>query len=198
MSSQAQIISIVSWWQSAWNLILRTSQAVPHQSWAFWVHLQNIFLHSSSLMFVHHETCSTKHNDTSGKEVQSCPWKHLQATTSIPKYPPTSRSLVLIFCQLQLHLHMGLTVLLSLDLHVYFFAQNWPRYWKIKMRRLLEIPAGHQMNCSSWYKPASWEPTEKRAAWLFHSSCTLGHCYCLWVFLHIQPWSLMDFFKNCQ
>ena len=137
-----------------------------------------------------------QNNDTSGKEVQSWPWKHLQATTSISKYPPTSRSFILIFCQPQLQLHMGLTVLLSLDLHVYFFAQNWPRYWKRKMRWLFEIPAGHRMDCSSWYKPALWEPTEKRAALLFHSFRTLRH-YCLHVFLHIQPWSLMDFFKNC-
>lgn len=53
------------------------------------------------------------------------------------------------FCQLQLHLHMGLTVLQSLDRHVYFFAEGCPRFWKGKTRWLFQIPAGHQKGCSS-------------------------------------------------
>lgn len=54
---------------------------------------------------------------------RNCPWKHLQPSTSIFKYSPTSRKPFLIFfSQMQLHLHMGLTILLSLDLYVYFFA----------------------------------------------------------------------------
>lgn len=154
----------------------------------FLVYLQNVFLYSSNLMFVHCETCSTKHNDTNGKEVQSCPWKHLQATTSVSKYPLTARSLILVFCQLWSHLHMGLTVLLSLDLHVHFFAQNWPRYWKRKMRWLFEIPAGHQKDCSSlWYKPSLLGAHRKEG------SIAFSHCYCLCVFLHIRLWSLMFF-----
>lgn len=58
-------------------------------------------------MFVHYETCSTKHNDSNGKEVESCPWKHLQATTSISKYPPTSRRLILFFLQTAIALTHG-------------------------------------------------------------------------------------------
>lgn len=51
------------------------------------------------------------------------------------------------FCQLQLHIHMGLTVLQSMDRHVYF-AEGCPHFWKGKSIWLFQIPAGHQKGCS--------------------------------------------------
>lgn len=150
-------------------------------------------------MFVRCEICSTKHNDTNGKEVESCSWKHLQATTSISKYPLTARSLVLVFCQLWSHLHMGLTVLLSLDLHVYFFAQNWPRYWKRKMRWLFEIPAGHQKDCSSlWYQPSLLGAHRKEGSIAFLLLLYMGALLllvCLSAYTALIP---HVFWKTCQ
>lgn len=167
---------------------MRTSQTIPHQSQAFWERLQNIFLQSSNPMFVRYERCSTKCNDTSGKEIQSCPKKHLQATISVSKYPPTSRRFILIFCQLQFHLDMSLTVLLPLDLHAYFFVQNWPCYWKRKTRWLFEIPAGHRMDCSSpRYKPSLMGAHRKESSIVLSLLLCTGALLLLVCLSHILP-----------
>lgn len=166
----------------------------PHQSQAFGAHLQNIFLHSSNLMFVHCQTCSTKHNDTSGKEVQSCPWKHLQATTSISKYPPTSRSLILNFLPTAIALTHEFSssavsgppcLLLCTKLALLLEKKKWDGYLRFQLdTKWIVLP--HDTN------PASWEPTEKRAALLFHSSRTLEHCYfwCLSAYTALMPYGI--------
>lgn len=97
---------------------------------------------------------------------------------------------------MQLHLHMGLTILLSLDLYVYFFAT--------KLSPLLEKKNEMAIWDFSWTPNGLFfsmiqaqphgSPQKKRAAFLFHFSCTLGHCYFLCVFLHVLFWCLMEFF----
>lgn len=179
------------------NCILRTNQTVPHQSKTFWAHLQNIFLHSTNILFVHCETCSTKYKGTSGNEVQELSLETSSAFNSyIQVFSYFKKPYYNFFCQLQLHLHMGLTILLSLDLYVYFFAT--------KLAPLLEKKNEMVIWDSSW--TPDWfffsmiqaqphgSPQKKRAAFLFHSSCTLGHCYFLCVFLHVLSWYLTDFF----
>lgn len=128
-----------------------------------------------------------------GMRYRSCLWIHLQPSTSIFKYSPTSRNLILIFfCQLQLHLHMGLTILLSLDVYVYFFPT--------KLAPLLEKKNEMVIWDSSWTLDGLFffmiqgqphgRPQKKRTAFLFRSSCILGHC---WLLCHSACIVLMSY-----
>lgn len=76
-----------------------------------------------------------------------------------------------------------------------FFQQNWPHYWKRKMRWLFEIPAGHWMDCSSsWYKASLMGDHKKRGQhFFFVPPVYWGTADCC-VILHVLSWCLMDFF----
>lgn len=134
-----------------------------------------------------------------GMRHRSYPWKHLQPSTSIFKYSPTSRKLVLIFCQMQLHLHMDLTIPLSLDLCLFFCNKLAPLLEKKNEMAIWDFswtPDG--LFFSMIQAQPRGSPQKKRVAFLFHSSCTLGHCSFLCVFLHVLSWCLMDFFLTYQ
>lgn len=113
-----------------------------------------------------------------GMRHRSYPWKHLQPSTSIFKYSPTSRKLVLIFCQMQLHLHMDLTIPLSLDLCLFFCNKTGPITGKEKWDGYLRF----QLD-TGWIvllhdtSPASWEPTKKEGSisfsFLLHTGALL-------------------------
>lgn len=151
-------------------------------------------------MFVHYETYSKNIKIPVGMRYRSCPWKYLQPSTSIFKYSPTSRKLILIYFDKCNCTYTWVLQFSSLWISMpTFLQQNWPHYWKRKMRWLFEIPAGHGMDCSSpWYKPSLMGPHKKEGSISFPFLLYTGALLLLVCLSACIVLMSYGYFLNCQ
>lgn len=100
---------------------------------------------------------------------RSCPWKHLQPSTPIFKYSPTSRSLIIIFLPTAIALTHGFNnSSLSGPLCLLFCNKTGPitgkEKWDGYLRFQLDTGLIFLLHDTS---PASWQPTKKEGSLSF-------------------------------